>query len=293
MDDGKNIELEIKKCNKCGEIKSFSEFHKNPNTRDGHQNKCKKCANEYAKEYRKLPGQKEKRYEYDQKYYEENKSDILIRKHEYYEENKEEISIKDREYNKKHKEKRKAYNKKYRQENKEKLSIRDHEYYENNKDKVKAYQKTYNEENREHINDRQNEYMKDRYANEPEFRFRSIISASIRQALKENDASKQGQSILKFLPYTIEELKIHIESQFEWWMTWDNYGIYDPKTYKDNDPTTWTWNIDHIIPQSDLPYTSMEDENFKKCWALENLRPYSSKQNMLDGVNRTRHTKNS
>ena len=28
----------------------------------------------------------------------------------------------------------------------------------------------------------------------------------------------------------------------------------------------------------------MEDDNFKKCWALENLRPLSAKQNIVDGV---------
>jgi hypothetical protein len=35
----------------------------------------------------------------------------------------------------------------------------------------------------------------------------------------------------------------------------------------------------------------MDDENFKKCWALENLRPYSAKQNIIDGVTRVRHKK--
>lgn len=28
----------------------------------------------------------------------------------------------------------------------------------------------------------------------------------------------------------------------------------------------------------------MEDEEFKKCWALSNLRPYSAKQNIIDGA---------
>ena len=51
------------------------------------------------------------------------------------------------------------------------------------------------------------------------------------------------------------------------------------------------WHIDHIIPQSLLPYSSMEDDNFKKCWALSNLRPLSAKQNLLDGANRIRHKK--
>lgn len=74
-------------------------------------------------------------------------------------------------------------------------------------------------------------------------------------------------------------------------MNWDNYGSYGPKTWNDNDQSTWRWQLDHITPQSDLPYTSIGDENFKKCWALENLRPLSAKQNMIDGVTRTRHKK--
>lgn len=74
-------------------------------------------------------------------------------------------------------------------------------------------------------------------------------------------------------------------------MTWNNWGMYRSKTWDDNDPVTWTWQIDHIIPCSDLPYLSMEDENFKKCWALENLRPYSAKQNLFDGIRRVRHKK--
>lgn len=74
-------------------------------------------------------------------------------------------------------------------------------------------------------------------------------------------------------------------------MNWENYGKYRSNVWNDNDQSTWTWNIDHIIPQSDLPYASMEDNNFQVCWALKNLRPYSSKQNVLDGVTRNRHRK--
>ena len=72
-------------------------------------------------------------------------------------------------------------------------------------------------------------------------------------------------------------------------MSWDNWGIYNKDAWDNNDSSTWTWQIDHIIPRSDLPYTNMTEDNFKKCCALENLRPLSAKQNQLDGVNRTRH----
>ena len=96
----------------------------------------------------------------------------------------------------------------------------------------------------------------------------------------------ENKSIINFLPYTIQQLKDHLEKQFEPWMNWNNYGIYYTNLWNDNDPSTWVWSIDHIIPQSKLPYTSMEDDNFKKCWALDNLRPYSAKQNIIDGNKR-------
>ena len=100
-----------------------------------------------------------------------------------------------------------------------------------------------------------------------------------------------GISIIKYLPYSIKELKCYLENKFESWMTWNNWGAYNKYTWIDNDQSTWTWNIDHIIPQSNLPYSLMTDDNFKKCWSLDNLRPLSAKQNVLDGINRVRHIK--
>jgi hypothetical protein len=93
--------------------------------------------------------------------------------------------------------------------------------------------------------------------------------------------SIKDSSILQYLPYTIIELKKYIECKFDTWMNWNNWSKFNSKTWNDNDPSTWTWNIDHIIPQSKLPYKSMSDDNFKKCWALENLRPLSAKENLL------------
>lgn len=117
------------------------------------------------------------------------------------------------------------------------------------------------------------------------FRIRTHISYSIWKMLK----ISKNKSCLEYLQYTINELKAHLEKLFDPWMSWDNYGAYKKKLWKDDDKSTWTWQIDHIIPQSELSYISMEDENFRKCWALDNLRPLSSKQNLLDGVNRIRH----
>ena len=121
------------------------------------------------------------------------------------------------------------------------------------------------------------------------YKLKVHVSRQVNFALHRSGNSKRGESVIKFLPYTIDELKKYLETLFESWMSWGNYGLYKSNKWNDNDQSTWTWQIDHIIPQSDLPYSSMNDENFKKCWALENLRPYSAKQNIIDGSNRIRH----
>jgi len=74
-------------------------------------------------------------------------------------------------------------------------------------------------------------------------------------------------------------------------MNWNNHGLYRKNIWNDNDPSTWTWQLDHIIPYSNLQYDSLDHPNFKKCWALENLRPYSAKRNCLDDARRIRHNK--
>jgi hypothetical protein len=127
---------------------------------------------------------------------------------------------------------------------------------------------------------RRNLRFSERRRTDPNFKLRQYLSNYIKYHLLKNKSSKNGNSMLNYLPYTMDKLKIHLESLFETWMTWNNHGMYNTKTWNDNDQSTW--NIDHIIPQSDLPYTSMKDDNFKKCWALENLRPLSVKQNIID-----------
>ena len=70
-------------------------------------------------------------------------------------------------------------------------------------------------------------------------------------------------------------------------MTRDNQGPYKLNNWNDNDPTTWVWQLDHIIPHSRFPYATMDCQEPRDCWALENLRPLSAKQNVKEGDNRT------
>lgn len=189
----------------------------------------------------------------------------------YYEENKASMIQSSKDWYKSNLDKKKSYDKQYIIEN---------------KDSKKEYDFIYRTLNKGKINKRLAQYYKNKRQNDPFFKLRKRISGSIWFYLKLNKSSKNGNSVINFLPFSIQELKEHLEKQFEPWMTWNNWGKFFAKTWNDNNPTTWTWHLDHIIPQSLLPYTSMEDDNFKKCWALNNLRPYSAKQNIIDSNKR-------
>ena len=55
-------------------------------------------------------------------------------------------------------------------------------------------------------------------------------------------------------------------------MKWSNHG-------RPTKPNQFRWQADHIKPRSSFSYTSIEDDDFKECWALENLLPMEAKMN--------------
>lgn len=164
----------------------------------------------------------------------------------------------------------------------------------NNKKELKEYRKQwrfknteyitkYEIENKESILKNRNIRHTTRIKIDTLYKLRSNISSTIYKSLHKRNSSKCGLSIMNYLFYSIEELRQYLESKFESWMNWSNQGVYLKDFYKENDMSTWTWHIDHIIPQSKLLYSSMEDDNFQKCWALENLRPFKSIDNIKKG----------
>lgn len=153
-------------------------------------NQCKACVAKYQEEYRK--NNKQKASQYGKEYKENNKERLSQSNKEYYIINKDKIS-------------------EYVEKNKDKISQRNKEYYVNNKEKILNQHKT---------------ISKNRRKIDAAYRLRHDISGSIWYALKRNASSKAGESYLKYLPYTIQELKKHLESQFEPWMTWENRGHY-------------------------------------------------------------------
>lgn len=143
--------------------------------------------------------------------------------------------------------------------------------YLKNRDRYLAVSTIWRNKNKEKLRIARRARERKLFESNPLFKIRKLVSSSIRHHLKQIFKTKKGKSAWNFLPYTREELKSHIEKQFKPWMTWENIGIYDVKTWNDNDQSTWKWQIDHIIPHSEFKYASMADEEFKKCWDLSNL----------------------
>lgn len=274
------------KCKKCQKLfnKIYHENNKekvnkkNRECRDNNINNIKAQRKKYYKNNR------EKILEKQNKYAQNNKKNIQEYHKEYYKNNKENLQKNSINYYNKNKEKIKTLQKRYY--NKEKRNEYNKEYYKNNKKGLNEYRKKYYKNNKEKLIKLNNIYTKKRRKNDAAYKLNRLISNKVYIALKEIGQSKNGNSIIKFLGYAKIQLKFYIEYKFEYWMNWKNHGIYNAKTWNDNDPSTWTWQLDHIIPHSEFRYTSMEDEEFKKCWSLENLRPYSAKQNILDGNRR-------
>lgn len=128
-----------------------------------------------------------------------------------------------------------------------------------------ANKKKYRE--REEDKAKRREYCKRRWNEDPAFKLRGLVNSSIGVSMKRTGGRKHG-SILKFLPYSIPQLKSHLESFFNNsnGFTWENHGSL--------------WHIDHVIPQTYFKYTSLDSKEFRDCWALSNLKPEFCDANM-------------
>lgn len=167
-----------------------------------------------------------------------------------------------------------------REKNRAKLAANQRLYHQSHKENDSATKKKWYAINKDKHLDGAKKRLYERRKTDIPFILKEKIAGRVWAAIK---AKKGGKSIKKYFSYTMQELKEHLENQFESWMTWENYGTYRVDTWDDANPFTWTWQLDHIIPHSKFTYTSMEDQAFKDCWALSNLRPYSAKQNVIDG----------
>lgn len=143
--------------------------------------------------------------------------------------------------------------KKWAKDNKEHIK----EIREKNKELHKATREKYLSNNKDVIKLRKAKYRKIKREHDPKFRLNHSISRSINDCLS---GRKNGKRWVDLVGYTKYELFKHLENQFKPGMTWENYGVFG-------------WHVDHIRPIASFNFINPEDEEFKQCWALENLQP--------------------
>ena len=167
-------------------------------------------------------------------------------------------------WNKVYKGKSKIGYKKYRIEHLKKYNK---ERYQKNKVYRREYARIWRKENPERKREYYKGWSRKQRKTNPRFRLDSSIAISICRALK---GKKAGRKWEELVGYTIEDLIKHLESLFEPWMSWNNYG---------------KWEIDHKKPKSLFRYEKPEDKEFQECWALENLQPLEKIANIKKGNN--------
>lgn len=159
---------------------------------------------------------------------------------------------------------RKVADKKWRDNNKDYVSNKHKTWSINNKDHLKEYMKNYRSENYDSIKQTKRTYEKNRKSIDPIYKLIGNFRTAIYTVLKENNVKKRGH-YFEILGYTQEELINHLEKQFKNGMTWDNYG---------------EWHVDHKRPITSFIFKNISDEDFKKCWSLENLQPMWGSENI-------------
>lgn len=153
-----------------------------------------------------------------------------------------------RQYRRKNPDSAKASAAKYRAKNSEMLREYNRNWRETNRDKARAKQRRADA----------------KLQLDPTHVLKKRIKTRVRQMLNGNGHS--FSALEKILGYSKLDLKRHIERQFSSGMTWDRLMAGEI-------------HIDHIVPISKFNISSVDDPDFRTCWALANLRPLWAKDN--------------
>ena len=154
--------------------------------------------------------------------------------------------------------------KKYEANNKEYLSVKAMHWYRKNKEIKLQYEKQYYTENKVKILERERKHNKNRYVEDLQYRLKCILRKRLRTAIKNNQ--KIGSAV-RDLGCSIEDLKKHLESQFQSGMTWDNHG---------------EWHIDHIKPLAS--FDLQDPTQLREACHYSNLQPLWAKDNLKKGA---------
>ena len=110
-------------------------------------------------------------------------------------------------------------------------------------------------------------YVESKYKTDLKFNLNQKMNSAIGNSLKGNKKGHKWESIVN---YTLDDLFKHLKKTM-------------PKGYTWQDFLEGKLHIEHITPISAFNFTKPEHINFKRCWALKNLRLLPAKENMIKG----------
>ena len=164
---------------------------------------------------------------------------------------------------------KKIADKKWRDSNKEYTSKKHKKWSEDKQEHLRKYHQKWREKNIDKHREYKRKYEKHRKGTDPTYKLIANFRTAIYTVLKENDMNKYGHyfDILKYSP---DELVVHLENQFTEGMTWNNYG---------------KWHVDHRLPIASFKFQEVGDNEFMRCWELNNLQPMWGIENIIKGDN--------
>lgn len=205
-------------------------------------------------------------------YYLENKKELKEKQRNYYLDNADELKEKQRKYHNNNKLICNKKSKEYYKENKDSIKVQAKEYREKTKLNKRDYDKKYRLENKDKVNTTKRVYNYKKRWSDPLFRLTSNVRRNISDAIRRKNFTKNSKTY-EILGCSFIEFKTHIESQWESWMNWDNYGNPKDGILEPNK----TWDLDHIIPLS----TAINENDVIKLNHHTNFQPLCSYVNRL------------
>jgi hypothetical protein len=134
----------------------------------------------------------------------------------------------------------------YREEHKDVINEKRREQYYDNHEEEKERSRRWKKNNPDKVIEYNKEYKKtyekNRIGIDPLYRVERSVRNLIKCSLYQRKFTKNSRTF-EILGCSYQEFREHIESRFEDWMNWDNYGLYNGKE-------KYGWEYDHIVPLS-------------------------------------------
>ena len=150
----------------------------------------------------------------------------------------------------------------YHREHARKRYNEDAVWREHRKKYNREYAKKCSDDVKQKISENRKRYRRDRQEIDVNYKLRRTLPARIKAAIKHAKSEKCASSI-KLLGCSIDQVRKHLEAQFENGMTWDNHG---------------EWHIDHIKPCVAFDLTDPEQQ--RDCFHYTNLQPLWAQDNL-------------